>query len=367
MSFAVSQIRSSLSRYAGSGNTFLDRLNEVRARLIQSGNWVGIKSQIALDVFSDRDGQSIVTPPNGSKILAGALRNTDVLCNGAPMGVDNAWSDFSENGLGWGSVTSNFLEITGKFCVFQEWTDGLLLRFKFETTEASGVIHIRGTLSGEPVYSLYSAIWIEGEKIAYSGTTTQTTTKYYDPDGLVIVKPVTLGRVSMYVVDSDGVETLVAVYLPNETIPRWKRYRVPQCESVSATTSTTPVTPSQYYTKSELDDLFKDEGTITVSTTSSHDLVYSAYFLRIVKIVGSSGSGSYTHDFLLDNSTAKNGATLRIVLSVAASANPHLKFWDNTTAGSPLEQVDGDSSNAQSFTLVFSYNGTSWKSEGREV
>lgn len=367
MGFTVAQIRSSLSRYSGSGNTFLDRINECRQRFYDSGNWKSTKDQIVLTVFSDRDGQSIVTPPDGAKILAGAVRSTDVLCSGSPMGVRNAWSDFDKNGLGWGGLTNDFQEVTGTFCAFQEWTDAMRLRFKFETSESSGVIHIRGTLDGEPVYSLYSATWIEGEKVAYSGTTTQTTTKYYDPDLLSIIKPTTIGRVSMYVVDDDGNETLVAIYRPNETVPKWKRYRVPQCDDVSATESTTTVTPSQFYTKSELDDLFKDEGTITVSTTSSHDLVYAAYFLRIVRVVGAAGSGSYTHDFLLDSSTAKNGATLRIVLSVVASANPHLKFWDNTATGSPLEEVDGDSSNTQAFTLVFSFNGTNWKSEGREL
>lgn len=364
----LSETRTLLSRYAGQGNDFEDRLNLVRARLFPMLNSRDTKLQRAYTVYSDRDGNSIITPERDvTAILAGAVRSPNVLCTGDPMGVRGGYAEFSTNGLGYGGLTMDFTEVNGRFCVFQEWSDSMLLRFKFEATESSGVIHIRGALDGEKVYSLYSGSWIDGEKVAFVGTTTVTTTKYFDPDDLSVVKPVTNGRVTMYAVDSDGIETAVASYEPSETVPRWKRYKVPDCEDVSAIESTTPVTPSQFYTKQELDDLFKDEGTITVSTTSSHDLVYAAYFLRIVKVVGAAGSGSYTHDFLLDNSTAKNGATLRVVLSVAASANPHLKFWDNVATGSPLCEVDGDSSNVQNFTLVFSYNASAWTFEGREL
>ena len=363
----LTEVTTALSSYAGANQSFLSRLNIVRSRLIPHVNCPGTKQLIKLPVFSDADGNSIVTLPREYKtILAGAVKSDQVLCSGRPMRVSNEWAQFDPSGSGYGALTDSFQDVTGRFCVFQEWDTPMRLRFKFEVSESSGVIHIRGLYSGEKVYSLYSATWIDGEKVAFTGTTTVTSAKYFDAQQLSIVKPVTLGRVSMYAVDSTGNETLVAVYEPGETSPRWRRYMVPECDDTSVTTSTTAVVPSQVYTKTEIDALFADAGTITVSATGTHDLVYSSYISRVLKVVASAGSGAYTHKFLLDNATVKSGGTLRVRLAVAASANPTLEFYDNVSTGSPIVTVPGDSDNTTSYTLVFSFDGTNWNYEGRE-
>lgn len=359
----LAETRTLLSRYSGANNDFEDRLNLVRARLLPMMNASGTKEEVTLPVFSDKDGYSIVTAPYGyANILKGRInRSWNPLCNQPPRRVTDA---LSESGM-----STDFQEVTGKFCVFQEWSSAMRLQFAFETSEASGVIHIRGKLAGEQVYSLYSSTWIEGEKLAFSGTTTITSTKYFDPEGLSIVKPVTLGRVFMFVIDDAGNRTAVGEFFPSETIPRRKRYRIESCSDASTVTSATPIA-SQYYTKAETDALFAGAGTITVNAVGTHDLVYGAYFLRILKVVAAGGVAAYTHKFTLDNATVKDGGTLRVLLeipSVADGLKQTVSFYDNTIAGTLLQTVVGDSSNAIYQTLVFSYTSGVWSFEGREL
>lgn len=367
----VSEVQTILSRYAGSGNTFLSRLNEVVARYRQSGNWKGTKEQIELTVYSDRANNSIVTlPRKGKAILAGAVLSPNTLCAGSPMGVLNGWQEFSKNGLGYGGLsTDDFQEVEGRFAVFQEWSDPMYIRLKFEVSESSGVVHLKGKFNGDDIYSSYSGSWILGEKIAFSGTTTVTSSKKFDALGFSAVKPVTNGRISVYCVDDDDVETLVGVWEPTETVPRRRRYKVPACDDVSSTEATTTTLQTQFYSKAEIDAMFARDEAITVSSTGTTDLVYAAYLLRVVPITAEAGTGAYTRKFTLDNSTVKDGGTLRIVLEVAASANPTLSFYDNTISGTLLTTITGDSDNAQYMTLIFSYEaGTgTWHYEGREV
>lgn len=360
-------VQTLLSRYAGAGNTFVDRLNLVRARYLQSGSFPGTKEQITLPIYSDKDGFSIVTLPRKFRtILAGAVTPQNSVCSGSPLGVKNEFEQFAVGGLGYGAMTRNFQEVTGRFAVYQEWTDPMRIRFKFEVSESAGSIYVSGTLSGEDVYALNGATWEKREKIAFSGLTAVTSTKYFDPDHFSIQKPVTTGRVTAYAVDDAGVETPIGVYEPSETVPKWRRYRVPVCADVSPLESSIPVTVTQFYTKTEFDAMFADAGTITVSADGTHDLVYAAYFLRYVKVVAAAGSGAYTHYFLLDSSTVKTGGVLRIALEIAASANPTLVFCNNLI-GNVLQIITGDVSNAQYFTLVLEFNGVDWQYSGKEI
>ncbi len=357
-----------LGNSVGQNISFTDELNLVRARLIPSGNWKGSKVLTPLTVYSDADGFAIVTLPREfDTLLAGAVRSSNGSCGGMPMGVRNEWSEFSKNGLGYGGLTHDFQEVTGRFSVFQEWSSSMRIRFKFERSETSGTIYLSGTLDGEDVWALNTATWEKREAIAFSGTTTVTSTKYYDAFNFKVVKPVTLGRVSLYTVDDDGVETLCGVYEPSEKFPRWRRYRVAQCEDVEPVTATTPRTPSQFYTREEILALFEDGGTITVSAVGTHDLVFSAYITRQVKVIAQAGSGSYTHKFTLDNATVKNGGTLAVVLEIAQSANPTLNFYDNDINGSLLATIVGDAAQATYVTLIFYFDGDDWEYRGREI
>lgn len=365
----LAEVTTLLSRYAGSGNSFNSRLNEVRARLLQSGNWKGSREQIELDVYADADGNSIVTlPPTYESILTGAIRSAGVFCSGLPMGVRSDLAQFNPNGLGYGGLTANFDEVPGRYAVFQEWEDGLYIRLKFEATESSGVVHLHGQFDGDEVYSLYSATWIKGEKVAFSGSTTATSTKKFEAKGFNAVKPITNGRISVWVVDDDGIETQVGLWEPTETVPRRKRYKVPECEDAEPVTSENEAAAAaQSYTIEELDALFNGSEEITVSTSGTTDLAYSAFFLRRVKIIAAAGAGAYVRNFTLNTSNIRNGAIFRIKLEIAQSANPVLNFYNESTGGTLLQTVSGDSSNPTYVTMVISSNGTAWSYDGREI
>lgn len=374
------EIETALSPYAGANQSFVQRLNLVRARLMQAGNWPGTKQLLELAVYSDLDGYSIITLPRQFKaILAGAVRNESTLCSGQPFGVRNEWADFSRGGLGYGGMSDDFQEVTGRYCVFQEWLGSMKLQFDFEANEDAGSIHVRGQMNGDKVFSYDgdSSSWIEGEKVAINGSTPAKGTKFFGARGLSVVKPVTKGRVTMSTIDTANTLTVVAVYEPNETVISWRRYRVPQCagsavlnsdddDSGSGGGGGTPTT-DQFFTKDEILAMFADGGTITVSATGTHDLAYDAYLTRQVKITATAGAGAYVHDFTLDSAVVKAGGTLRVKLDMVASANPTLRFYDNTTGGTLLTTVIGDSDNVTDYTLVFSFDGTNWTYDGREI
>lgn len=168
----LSEVQTLLSASVGAGLSFTTELNLVRARLLQGGSWKGAKELAVLDIHTDADGSSIVTLPRKYEtILAGAVKNANVLCSGVPLGVRDGFAEFSPNGLGYGGLTRDFTEVNGRFAVFQEWTAPRYLRFKFETNETTGVIHLIGKLSGSDVFSQYSGSWIKGEKVAFTATT----------------------------------------------------------------------------------------------------------------------------------------------------------------------------------------------------
>lgn len=112
----VTESSTLLSRYAGANNTYLERLNLVRARLIQQGNWPDLLRVVELSVTADATtGYSIVTLTSAySTILAGTIKPpnaTDQWCGGQPLGVRNVYDWFNRNGLGYGSAPGAFQEL----------------------------------------------------------------------------------------------------------------------------------------------------------------------------------------------------------------------------------------------------------------
>lgn len=228
----LGELETLLGKYKGVGNTFSTQLNLVRARLIEDGSWPGMTPTIEMDVFTDFRGFPIVTLPRQyTSILRGYAKYEGSVCRQDPMGTSGVFNEGQVGGAVWGN---DFQECPGYYCVFQGWTGATLIRFKFERSEAAGTIYIAGTDDGDPVWTVVAAVWEKREAVAFTGTTTVTTVNTFDAQNITFTKPVTLGRVSVYSVDSDGVETLVAVLEPAETFPQWRRYRVPCQVSTSA-------------------------------------------------------------------------------------------------------------------------------------
>lgn len=234
-----------LSRYAGANNDFTQRLNLVCERLMKAGNWRMTKNRVTFNVFPDVNKKAVITLPRiFNTVLAGAVLQTcqsgGVPRYGMPMSVRNGWYSYSQTGAGlvldsryeWGA---GFIPEEGRFTTFADWTTPMYLRLKFSTTETNPtVIYVRGNFNGQPVYSGAGNTTIEGISMTYTGSSPITSNVQFDEPPYEITKPATNGRVSLYT--WDGVtETLVAIYDPTETNPGWRRYRVPACETWTAT------------------------------------------------------------------------------------------------------------------------------------
>jgi len=112
----VTEATTLLSRYAGANNTFLERLNLVRARLIQQGNWGDLLRILEIAVTEDAStGYSVVVLPAGySTILAGTIKPQNAAnpwCGGIPLGVRDVFDWFNKAGLGYGSAPADFQEL----------------------------------------------------------------------------------------------------------------------------------------------------------------------------------------------------------------------------------------------------------------
>ncbi len=95
----VAETETLLTRYRGTANTFLERLNLVRARLLEDGSWPGMTPTIGLRVYQDADGRPIVTLPRQFlAILQGRIESAETAeVNGTICGgtFDFATADLS--------------------------------------------------------------------------------------------------------------------------------------------------------------------------------------------------------------------------------------------------------------------------------
>jgi hypothetical protein len=225
-----------LSAYAGSNNDFYERLGLVIERYLKNRNSRGSKQTIALTIYTDVDSHAVVTLPRQfNTILAGNIvRPGTALCNLAPLRIQNPWYASLPGGPGIESnlCIDSFVPIDDRVTTFRDWTTAMYLRFKFEQTEEAGKIIVRGMLAGQQIYSTDSGNWIEGIAVSFTGSSTVTTTQQFDRPPYFVNKPESKGRISMYTWDGTT-ETLVATYDPMETLPAWRRYRVPSCTNSS--------------------------------------------------------------------------------------------------------------------------------------
>lgn len=237
----LAEARNFLARYGGQGNSFVDRLNFVIARLLPEGNWKGTKVAAKFAVYEDERGNKFVTLPRELEaILAGAYQapSPDVqgpnwFWCGEPIPIRNGWYQFAPSGPGnydGSDSQRGIIPLEGRYTTFCDWHEPMRLRIKLEQTEVAGNILIRGELAGNKIYSTSGGNWIEGISVDFTNATV-TTTQTFDAPPYEIVKTVTKGRVRLYMVDADDNETLVAYYDPSETNPSYQRYRVPVCET----------------------------------------------------------------------------------------------------------------------------------------
>jgi hypothetical protein len=245
----LAEVRAEAERYVGNLNDFTERVNRVCLRLLKSGNWRGTKVKTIFNVFPDAGNNAVITLPRSlNTVLAGLYLNSGSDCAyGFPLRVQNSWYAFSSGGPGYFSDSryrwrQGIEPEEGWFTTFLDWSTPKKIRLKFAATETNGLIfNIRGVNNGTPIYTGSGSGTIAGENLTTVGATTLTTVNDFSEPPSEVSKPTTFGRVSMYTFDGTT-ETLVAIYDPTETLPQWRRYRVPGC------TNWTEADPGQFLT-----------------------------------------------------------------------------------------------------------------------
>lgn len=220
---------------------FIDRLNLACERLVKDGNWRSTKDAVGFQVHLNDDFTAFITLPRQYNTVEAAVvfrfQNQDDNTRrcGFPLQLRDPWYSFLGSGPGYSTDArfrwgDGFIPENGRFTTFKDWIVPAKLRFKFAAVEAAGMINVRGISGGQTIYTGSGASTIEGENLTISGNATLTTTSFFDIPPYGLVKPSTYNVVSMYTVDAvSGAETLVARYDPSETVPQWRRYRVPAC------------------------------------------------------------------------------------------------------------------------------------------
>lgn len=246
MTVTLRDARRLLERYAGAGNDFTDRINEVQARLLPYCTPKGSKVRLRFAVYEDRHGQPIITVPNGIENVLGGVYspvcdgtdepNVVQRCASAPIPVRNGWYEFASGGPGaecCSDSAKGIIRIEGQFTTFADWDEPRRLKIKLERNESpGGKIIFRGYDEGDRIFTLDDDNPIEGLAVSFT-TGSVTTTQLFSEPPYQVIKPVTRGRMAIYAVNDDDVETLAAVYDPSETGPAYARYKIPSCSTVT--------------------------------------------------------------------------------------------------------------------------------------
>jgi len=157
-----------------------------------------------------------------------------------PHPIYNQWYEFVGSGPGTcESACRAVIDLGDGYVTTQDISaiddDGALLKVTSELTEDAGLeILLRGLDADlATIYTTDSGERVEGEYVdlAVAGTTSASTFTSLKQ----VIKPVTKGRVYVYVVGTT--DTLIATYEPSEERPSYRRYRVPELTDEDETTS----------------------------------------------------------------------------------------------------------------------------------
>jgi hypothetical protein len=216
----VSDVRANLFSYVTPENEespkFLNYLNQVRERVINSGKWKGTTFKVNFDM-GDRE---YISLPRDAESLLGLHVNYGV------QGIQSRWYEYLVSGPG--SIPSpmpdigSAIDLGDNFATTIDPTQAGILRWKTTATEAEGLtVKVFGHTDqyGNDVYTNGSL----GEEITLDSVPVDTTNAFYQITS--VVKPVTVGPVQLYVVNG-ATETLLAEYAPTETRPQYRRYRL---------------------------------------------------------------------------------------------------------------------------------------------
>lgn len=191
------------------------RINQATERIIGSGKWKNTLRRILIPVYDE-----YVTLP---RELGSVLSITGVTDSGccAPFTIFTKFHQIAESCLCGTCAAISISETAQTFI-----TPDAPFTFRVKSTVTSGTITFYGG------YDEDGEQFNGGDTVNITNGSADGTRTYGSmPETGGIQKTVTTVPVELYSVDSDGNETLIAVYAPYETIPAYKRYRIPNCSS----------------------------------------------------------------------------------------------------------------------------------------
>lgn len=191
---------------------FLQMINEVQERFINSGKWKG--SIVTLRIESS---SGFITMPYD---YAAALAMT---YDRYPSPIFTEFHQYVEEGPGKMDETLKWpgilIDLGDGFCTQTDIPAAGVVRVYSSALDDGDTVRIYGNLNGATVYD---ASGNEGEAITLAAPFTPTTNQFTEITGFT--KPRTTSRV--YLKNWDGAtETLLATYQPNETRPMYRRYQ----------------------------------------------------------------------------------------------------------------------------------------------
>lgn len=192
------------------------RINQVCENFLNSGKWTGSIRRITIPIY---DGY-ITLPRELGTILGIKLITSSGCCI-----VSQIYTKFHEFAHNVPSCCS-----TGTYPI----SEGAAT---FITPDAPFTLRVKSTVTSGTISFIGG--WDENDEEFFgadtvnitNGTTNGTRTYNVMPPMGGVQKSVTTVPVELYSVDSDGNETLIAVYGPNETVPSYKKYKVPEWNS----------------------------------------------------------------------------------------------------------------------------------------
>lgn len=196
---------------------FLQYLNEVQQRLVNSGKWKG--SIMTLRYASS---PNFITMPYN---YAGALALT---YDRFPYPIFTEFHQYVEEGPGkvdealhWPGI---LLDLGDGYCTQENIPSASVIRVYSSAADDTKKVRIYGNLNGVTVYD---SAGNEGEEVTLTHPFVATTNQFTELTG--VTKTLTKHR--LYLKTWDGTdETLIATYQPNETRPSYRRYQTGKAE-----------------------------------------------------------------------------------------------------------------------------------------
>jgi hypothetical protein len=223
MLYTLAHVRERLWNYMDSSVSYVDanndqkskadfRINQVVERFLTEGKWKGTLRRVAVDIH---DGYITLPRELGTILGVEYVTESGCCCH------STIYSKFHEFAQGVACCSCGTYPITETAQTFITPSAGF--KFRVKSTVTSGTISFYGG------WDTSDEEYFGAETLNITNGTVTGTREYNSmPPTGGIQKEVTTVPVELYSVDSSGTETLIAVYAPNEQVPSYKRYRIPE-------------------------------------------------------------------------------------------------------------------------------------------